>query len=302
MKTHQKAIQTTLVIASLFAIALGISSCNKGSDPISGEVAQTAMNEATVNAQTGEVDDMANNQLNVSDPAGRTDTNLDDARTGCNTTVITRTAAGDKTSGQITIDFGTTGCKDPWGNVRKGKIIITWSGGRWFLAGATHTITFQGYSINDVKFSDNDFRTVTNISTPNSPLTFKIEASHNLTWPDGTTASRLLHITRQWVRTQTVLDDKLVYSQTVGADNAASGTNRHGKVYSVQITVPLEFSRSCAISNKVFKPVKGTLVITYDNTKKVTIDFGDGRCDNTFTITSGGNSRVVAAKNDSSGD
>ena len=57
-----------------------------------------------------------------------------------------------------------------------------------------------------------------------------------------------------------------------GAASAASGTNRHGKSYSVQITTPLEFSRSCAISNKVLKPVKGVRVITYYTNKTVTIE------------------------------
>lgn len=300
MKTHQKAFQATLAIASLFAMVVGISSCNKSSDPISAEIAQTAANEATVDSQTGEVDDMSTNQLNTTDPAGRTEGIFDDDRVKC--AIITRTPSGDKLSGTVVIDFGTAGCTDSKGNVRKGKITITWTGGRWFNAGASHTITFTGYSINGVKFSDQDSRTVTNVSTANSPLTFNIVANHNLTWPDNTTASRSVHHTRQWVRSATITDDKLIFSQTAGAASAASGTNRHGKSYSVQITTPLEYWRSCAITNKVFKPVKGVIVITYDTNKVVTIDFGSGTCDNTFTISSGGHSKTVGAKNDSSSD
>jgi len=306
MKTHQKVIQASLAIASLFAIVAGISSCSKNSDPISGEVAQTASNEAAVNAQTSEVDDVATNQMNATDIApGRAESSsFDDDRVKCATVV--KTPSTDKLSGVITIDFGTTGCTDSKGNIRKGKITITWNNSslskRWYEAGATHTITFTGYSINGVKFSDADSRTVTNVSTPNSPLTFNIVATHNLTWPDNSTSSRTMHITRQWVRSATVTDDKLIFSQTAGSDNAAAGTNRHGKVYTIKITTPLEYSRACAISNKVFKPVKGVMVITYDTSKTITIDFGTGTCDNTFTITAGGASRVVTSKNDSTDD
>jgi len=302
MKTHQKVIQASLAIASLFAIVAGISSCSKNSDPISGEVAQTASNEATVNAQTSEVDDMVTNQLNITDASGRTEGgSFEDDRCKCAGIVITRTPGPNNTSGSVVIDFGA-GCTDSKGNVRKGKVTVSWTGGRWFMPGATHTITFNGYSINGVQFSNNDILTVSNVSTTASPLTFNIVATHNITWPDNSTSSRTMHITRQWVRSLTVTDDKVVFSQTAGSDNAAAGTNRHGKVYTVKITVPLEYSRSCAISNKVFKPVKGVIVITYDTNKTVTIDFGNGSCDNTFTITAGGASRTVVSKNDGSDD
>ncbi|HRI78749.1 MAG TPA: hypothetical protein PLR06_04365, partial [Cyclobacteriaceae bacterium] len=250
-----------------------------------------------------EVDDMVTNQLNITDASGRTEGgSFEDDRCKCAGIVITRTPGANNLSGTVVIDFGTTGCTDSKGNVRKGKITINWTGGRWFNAGASHTITFTGYSINGVKFSDNDIRTVTNVSTIASPLTFNIVATHNLTWPDNSTSSRTIHLTRQWVRAANVTDDKVIFSQTAGADNAAAGTNRHGKVYTIKITTPLEYSRSCAISNKVFKPVKGVLVITYDTNKIVTIDFGSGTCDNTFTITAGGATRTVVSKNDGSDD
>lgn len=300
MKTYQKSILSLFAIASLFAMTIGISSCSKSSDPISGEVAQTATNEAAMDATTTETDDVATSQLNTTDPSGRTEgIFVDDRVKGA---VITPSnVSNDFTAGTVTIDFGA-GVTDSKGNVRKGKIIISWFGGRWFNAGAGYTIRYNGYSINSVSFSNNDIRTVTNVSTVASPLTFTVEANHSLSWPDGTTATRVVHHTRQWVRASDFTGDKLIVSQTVGASSAALGTNRHGKTYSVQITTPLEFSRACAITNKVFKPVKGVIVITYDTSKVVTIDFGTGTCDNTFTISSGGHTKTVNAKNDSSND
>lgn len=300
MKTKEKTLKVWVALF-LFTMAAFVISCTKTADPISGEVAQTASNESAVSSQTDETDDMASNALTKADaPTGRVAAG-DDDRFKCAT--LTFDSASNRVSGRVTIDFGPApGCTDSKGNIRIGKIIVTWSGGRWFMAGSIHTISFNGYSINGVNFNDTDHRTVTNISTQTSPLTWKVEAHHDLTWPDATTASRTVHETRQWVRSTTIVDDKFIISETAGADNAAAGINRHGKTYSVQITTPIEYDRSCAISNKVFLPVKGVKVITYDSGKTLTIDFGTGICDNTFTITISGHSKTITAKNDSSGD
>lgn len=289
----------TLIASAAFTAGM-ITSCTKSADPISTEVVQTAKSQAAVNSQTSEVDDVVTNQLNTTDIApGRTDSGVEDERVKC--AVITRTPSNDKKSGTLTIDFGT-GCTDSKGNVRKGKIIVTWTTDRWYLPGASYRVTFDGYSINNVKFSNDDFRSVRNVSTQASPLTFNIEASHKMTWPDNTTETHTVHHTRQWVRSATFVDDKMIISQMVTSPTASTGKNRHDKSYSIVITVPLEYSRSCAINNKVYKPVKGVMVITYDNTKKITIDFGNGACDNTYTVTSGGSSETVVAKNDDSDD
>ena len=297
---NKKTFLKFVAVAFLFAIGAVVSSCNKSADPVSGEVAQTAASESSTTSQTSETDDMATNALTSKDPASREAAMFDDDRFKCATVVISDTTTG-KGSGKVTIDFGVApGCTDKKGNTRIGKIIITWTGGRWFLPQSVHTIAFSGYSVNGVKFSDNDSRVVSNISTTASPLTWTIVANHNFTFPDASTASRTVHETRQWVRSTTIVDDKFIISQTAGATDAATGTNRHGKTYTMQITTPLEYDRSCAISNKVFLPVKGVKVITIDTNKVITIDYGTGTCDSTFTITINGHSKTITASNDSS--
>ncbi len=288
------------MVCLVVIIANFLTSCNKADDPFSGEALQTVNNDATTESQMNETEDMSTNALTTADsPGGRVDASLADDRFKCATFKFD--SAANRISGKVTIDFGT-GCTDSKGNVRKGKIIVTWSNGRWYKAGSTIVINYSGYSVNDVSFSDSDVRTIVNISTIASPLTWRVEASHKLTWPDASTATRVVHHTRQWVRSATIVDDKIIVSQTAGAANAAAGTNRHGVSYSVQITTPLEYSRACAISNKVFRPVKGVRVVTYDTNKVVTIDFGSGTCDNSFTISANGHTRTVNAKNDSSAD
>lgn len=298
MKNKRTSIRLFSILL-LFAIGAFVASCKKNSDPISAEGQLTAANEASVSSQTGETDDMASSALTTSDqPKGGRIVASSDYRFACAT--LTFDSTSNKISGSITIDFGTSGCTDAKGNTRKGKIIVTWEGGRWYVAESVHTITFNGYSINGVAFSDSDIRTLTNVSTLEHPLTWKVVASHHLTWPDASTAIRTVHQTRQWALSTTLADDNFIISQTADASSASSGTNRHGKEYSVQITTAIEYNVACALLNKVFLPVIGTEVVTYDGGKTLTIDFGTGTCDNTFTLTESGHTKSYSADNSSS--
>jgi hypothetical protein len=298
MKKNQKTLRL-LATAFLFAMAAFVTSCKKDEDPFSAEVNQTVNNESTQDAQQDEVDDMATAQLSVSDPAGRIAT-TEDGRVTC--AKITAEIATDKSSGTVVIDFDTKpngdpnpdGCTDPRGNKRKGKITIHWEGGRWFHVGAIITITLNNYSINGVVI--NGTRSLHNVTTNILSPTWTVTAEHTAMWPNGETASRTVHKTRVW----NIAAGTITVTKTDGADNAASGTNRHGKSYTVQITAGVVFKLSCA-DNKVYLPVSGTKVITFDS-KVVTIDFGSGDCDNTFTVTFENKSRVVTAKNDDSAD
>ncbi len=297
MKKNQKSLRL-VATAFVFAMAAFVTSCKKDADPFSGEVNQTVGNESTQDAQQDEVDDMATAQLNASDPAGRTAA-TEDGRVTC--AKITVEIAIDKSSGTVVIDFDTKpsgdpnpdGCTDAKGNVRKGKITIHWAGGRWFKVGSVISITLTNYSINGVVI--NGSRTLSNVTTNVLFPTWTVVAEHTATWPDATTASRTVHKTRVW----DIAGGAITVTQTSGADSAASGTNRHGKTYTVQITAGLVFKLTCG--NKAYIPVSGTKVITFD-TKVVTIDFGSGDCDNTFTVTFNSTTRTESAKNDSSAD
>ena len=287
----------------MFAVmAIVVSSCKSNEDTFSAEDVATSSNESTAESQTSETDDIASGVLNSNDAApGRVEAGVDDIRIPASCATITKVNNdGDKKSGVITIDFGT-GCTDAAKNTRKGKIIISWNGGKWFLPGSTHKITFSGYSINDVKFSDSDSRTVTNVSTTSSPLTWTVTSNHSLTYPDGTTTSRSVNLTKKWNRTATITADTWTFSQTTGASVAAEGTNKKGKSYKMTITTPLVYSRSCALSNKVFLPISGSKTITV-NSKDIVFEYGTGTCDNTFTVTVNGKTKEITAKNDGSGD
>ncbi len=59
----------------------------------------------------------------------------------------------------------------------------------------------------------------------------------------------------------------------------------------MKITSELVYSKTCELNSKVFIPVKGIKTLTVDH-KEIIIDYGDGSCDNTVTITVNGKSKV----------
>jgi hypothetical protein len=286
---------STMMIAFVFVLA----SCNQSNDLVSNLDSQSLNNESTMDAQQDETADIASSALNSNDVFGGRVEDRDD-RLECAT--ITKDPTNTKESGKITLTFNGD-CKDDDDNVRTGKMIITWSGGRWFVPGSVHVIKLVGYTINGVAIEGT--RTVTNVSTATSPLTWTIAGSHKSTWPDGTTSERTVNKTRQWVRSSiTPKEDKWIISQTNPNVAAATGINRHDKTYSVQITTPLQYFATCGRRVKI--PVIGVKVVNIGDpasgSKVYTVDFGDGTCDNKFTVTKDGVTKEFIGKNDSSKD
>lgn len=242
-----------------------------------------------------DVDDLAGLALmaDAATSGGRTDSgprniNIPDPRCGCPNVTVTITLDPASTSehpvGTIVIDFGS-GCTDPAGNGRKGKIVINFSGRR-FQPGSTVVTTFDGYSVNDIALSGT--RTLTNISTSteDAPV-FQIELDNGqATWPDGTVATREHCFVRTWQRGTVPANDQLLVTQCPGEDLAATGVNRRGRSYAMKIVETLVYRRGCPIA------VSGVKEFTDLTTGKViTVDYGDGTCDRIITITIDGQSR-----------
>lgn len=184
----------------------------------------------------------------------------------------------------LTIDFGQ-GCEGPRGRLRKGKIIISYSG-FLFESGSVITTTFENFEVDGLKIEGT--RTVTNTSGANDEtpkFNVKIEGG-KVTWPDGTFATREVNRTKTWVRTNTPLNDEFHIEGT------ASGVTRGGRTYKTTITEKVVFKVSCA-NDRIFIPTQGKKDIEVDGSLKITVDYGDGTCDNTVTLTKGEDSRDI---------
>lgn len=187
----------------------------------------------------------------------------------------------EKPMGTITIDFGA-GCLDNHGKSRKGKIIIAYSGKR-FMPGSIITTTFENYYRNDVKVEGT--HSISNIASTllDYPKFQIVISGGKLTFPDGRTATREQTMTREWQRGASPMADKWVVT------GSGSGTNKNGKSYTMEITTPLVYSTACRFSDQVFVPVQGIKHLKVES-KDITIDYGDGTCDNKVTITVNGKS------------
>lgn len=302
MKTMKNVFGARVLSGAMLAGLIFLASCEDKVEFNSKDSASVE-NEASVDGYFEDTDDMAVSAVSADDgtlngsrtEAGRvvSKTKLDH-RFACEGTTITIDFAADNTTqvphGTITIDFGTTGCTDVKGNVRKGKIIVVFKGRR-FLPQSTITTTSEGYSINGVALEGT--RTVTNVtgSTNDAPRFNVVLEDGKATWPDGTTATREVNRTHEWTRAANPLNDQWSVTGT------ANGTNRNGNVYEMEITTALVYKRECAIGNRVFMAVSGTKELTV-NGRKLIIDYGAGECDRKVTITVDGQSKEVEVKGD----
>lgn len=249
---------------------LTVVSCNN-LDPaseFSAEDTDDVSTEALDDSSNDDAEEISFSSLeSVSSPNGKV-ASVDD-RLEC--AVVTKT--GDKMGGTIRIDFGG-GCKDKRGRVRTGAIVITYVG-VWHEAGSTWSMTFDNYSVNEVKLAGT--RLVTNITTDSTRRRFQVDVEDGeATWPDGRIARRRLHHIREHeLDANNVLIRLIIYG-------TAEGNHRNGRGYQIEILEPLVYSRAC-FAEGVIIPVQGVKLIKHGN-RQITVDYGDGRCDNIVTL------------------
>lgn len=276
------------------AVAL-ISSCND-EERITAKDTQDISEEAETDSYFQDMDDMAGiaMQSDAATNGGRVATGartitVQDDRFNCSGIVVTIEPDPNSTlevpKGKITVDFGTTGCTDARGNVRTGKLFFVYNGKR-FLPNSTVVTTSENYSINNIKLAG--IRTLTNVSTSTStaPKFNVVLTGGTATFEDGTSATRESNITTQWVRATSPVDDKLIVDQS----STASGKTRGGRNYVVTLLKQLEFKRACGMA------VSGIKKYVIDGTKEITIDYGDGTCDKSITITVNGVTRSITVR------
>jgi len=256
--------QISKLIIAIVSIAIIVSSCKKQEkEDVQQSASDNALAEASfddVTNQTDQAYEQSTSKSTYSTCATITHTNLLDS-------IFPDT---------ITVDFGT-GCTDDRGVTRSGKIISTITG-RYRNAGTVITHTLENYYRNG--FHITGTKTVTNNGLNNSGnIYFTVTISNASITTDEGTISWTSDRVREWIAGSTTtgilgwLDDVYLITGT------ASGTNAHGKTFSVAITSPLRVELSCRYI------VSGTFEVTPENGDTRTVDFGDGSCDNKATLT-----------------
>jgi hypothetical protein len=182
--------------------------------------------------------------------------------------------------GTLIIDYGDGSTCDST-DVKKGKItdtftfILTWGDSVSFTS--TETLTFEGFVRDSVQLDGTFVTTKVNHNTKT------VEAQDvRITYADTTSVS--------W---SGVLDytyehgDKCKWKDnTVHVTGSIDGVNREGVAFSLVITEELVFKYKCN-KHRRSHPVSGVVQVTVGGVVS-TIDFGDGACDKTYTITTNG--------------
>jgi hypothetical protein len=185
----------------------------------------------------------------------------------------------------LIITFDSLGCDLGDGVIRKGQIIASISG-PWFTVGSVMTITFNNFS------RDGNILSGTITSTHESPVltngsltpTYSLTSTNmGLTYSDGKTVSWNDNVDIVWLEGYlTILnrsDDKLQMN------SVGNGINRNGEAFVTTGTDLIKIGTCEGI-------VSGTLQIT-KGVDNLTIDFGNGECDGSVTVTQNGTSVTV---------
>ncbi|HTH56157.1 MAG TPA: hypothetical protein VL728_08920 [Cyclobacteriaceae bacterium] len=195
------------------------------------------------------------------------------------TSTVTITRLGDSTviSGKLIIDFGTI-CTDT-SEMKKGKIIdsiyVVLSK---TVHRASEFVAFDNYW-RDSTSIDGSFSIT---SGTGQPTVVKISGT-KVRYKDGSSSS--------WTGDLTFTTEKSgvgnSYTASMTATGSWGGVTRSGTSFSGNITKDVVFKAGCFGHRHKFMPVSGTIDIVTSGVTS-TIDFGDGTCDRTYTITSAG--------------
>lgn len=186
----------------------------------------------------------------------------------------------------MTINYGDSNLTCADGNVRRGKIIVTWTG-RYRATGTVITVTPMNFFQNEFKIEGT--KTIENKgrNSAGNMQWFIVINNGKVTTPAGEIHTWTSDRTRTWVNGEStrfiLLDDKY---EITGVN---TGTNRKGTQYRAEITSPILVELNCK-----FHITKGTVALSNPSnpSKKAIVDFGNGTCDNIGTFTMNGVTRT----------
>ena len=182
----------------------------------------------------------------------------------------------------VVIDYGTS-CSGLDGVERSGKIIIALSAGRK-QAGAVRSVTFDNYIVNGAKIGGT-FAVETLGKNGNGNPVFSVSLSGGkITFPDEKTITRSFLREREYISGYTTMNP---WDDVCLITGSATGTNLDGVGYTHIIRNPLEWHAACRFF------VGGTINFEIDGVEPFMLDFGDGECDATATLSRGDETKEI---------
>jgi hypothetical protein len=192
----------------------------------------------------------------------------------------------------LTVDFGSTNCICSDGRNRRGKIVITYTGGMLYRdSGIVVNFLPVNYFVNDNQIMGT--KTVTNRGHLGNQLTWDVVVNGSIALANngGT-------ITWNSTRQKKLLAGETTYNgpinwaaAKVGITGQGSGTSANGTSFSATIVTQLVRDFSCGQNRRHF--VQGTFDFTPGNKPVRHVDFGSGTCDDVAVVTIGTHTYTV---------
>lgn len=189
----------------------------------------------------------------------------------------------------LTIDFGTTNCQCADGRYRRGKVIVSYTGGQHYRdSGLIATITPSNYFVNNHQILGT--KTVANRGHINN---------NRLQWDITVNGTIILAnnggtITWNTNKTKVLLAGESVWGQPINwsiaswqIEGSVTGTAANGENFTANTTTPLVRDMTCGIYRRYFR--SGKFEFTPGSRPTRYVDFGTGinnnECDNKATVT-----------------
>lgn len=262
-------------LIALFCLGLAATSCNDDENLVSNESDEANLTEL---ASVGENE--SDDVLEVLDQAEMSFA----AESAARTTAMCATVTNDSENKILTIDFGD-GCVGPYGRTRSGKILIAYSG--TVNDGISNRIiTFDNYVVNNKAVTGSiELRDIT-VNDDGTISSTKKLVGLTVTFPNGESVTYNGSRTREWIEGMRDGDPSNNVFRLTGS---VEGVWSNGRTFTHAIVEPIISDWSCAADGG-FARVSGIVEVKrlggYVNRKRVT-NYGEGTCDNTFTVTIG---------------
>ena len=203
------------------------------------------------------------------------------AKTNCNVILTIDTLGSVKT---VTVDYGSSNCDCNDGKTRRGKIITTFTG-YYHAQGTIITHTTVDYYVNNIKLDGS--KTIENmgLNASGQPY-FNVQINGVATLTSGETVSYTSARVRTWTAGFNTLLNR--FDDEYDITGEATGSFSSGGGYTALcFNNPVHIKVGCGF------PVRGTIQITPVSRPVRVVDYGNGLCDVTFTVTVNGQTYTI---------
>lgn len=177
----------------------------------------------------------------------------------------------------IVINFGD-GCTSPKGISRKGKIMVYFSA-MSYEDGTEITMTFDGYEVNGLKIQGRRKLIHRGFNAEDKFFLFEtVIYDGKVTWPDGTFAT----VEGEYLKKLFLPNAERGFKLEV--TGGSGGVTRLGIPFLSLIDQKLVFNQECTDKGN-WIPSSGIVDLTLNGESKFRINYGNGECDKTATVT-----------------